>query len=83
MSTYIDITTRKNLELHVQTAFERRGQQVQLSTQVSQSIAAADSFEDLYQRVVNQVKEQFGYYHTQLLRYDPTQEVVCVGNRLR
>ena len=35
-------------------------------------------FEDLYQRVVNQVKEQFGYYHTQLLRYDPTQEVIVL-----
>jgi signal transduction histidine kinase len=28
--------------------------------------------------VVTQVKEQFGYYHTQLLRYDPVQEAVVL-----
>ena len=78
LSTYIDITTRKNLEQQVQTAFERRGLQVQLSTQISQSIAAASSLEELYERVVTQVKEQFGYYHTQLLRYDAAQEAVVL-----
>src|SRR5512147_2438955 len=36
-----DITERKKLEQEIQTALERRGLQVQLSTRVSQSIAAA------------------------------------------
>ncbi|HLO33822.1 MAG TPA: PAS domain S-box protein [Anaerolineales bacterium] len=78
LGMYEDITERKRLEQQVQTAFERRGLQVQLSTQVSQSIAAAASLEDLYQRVVTQVKEQFGYYHTQILRYEPAQEAVVL-----
>src|SRR6266496_1894685 len=73
-----DITERKRLEQEVQTAFERRGRQVQISTQVAQSIAAATSLEDLYQRVVTQVKEQFGYYHTQLLRYDSALDAVVL-----
>ena len=73
-----DVTERKRLEQQIQTAFERRGRQVQLSTQVSQSIAAATSLEDLYQRVVTQVKEQFGYYHAQLLRYDAAQNAVVL-----
>jgi signal transduction histidine kinase/putative methionine-R-sulfoxide reductase with GAF domain len=73
-----DITERKRLEQQIQTAFERRGNQVQLSTQVSQSIAAATSLEDLYQRVVTQVKERFGYYHTQILRYYADQDAVVL-----
>jgi PAS domain S-box-containing protein len=73
-----DITERKRLEAQIRTAFERRGLQVQLSTQVSQSIAAATGLEDLYQRVVTQVKEQFGYYHVQLLRYDASQNAVVL-----
>lgn len=74
-----DITARKELEAQVQEAFERRGLQVQLSTQVSQSIASSASLEELYERVVTQVKEQFGYYHTQLLRYDAAQEAVVLA----
>ncbi len=50
---------------------ERRSRQVQLATQVNQAIAVATNLEDLYRRVVTQIKEQFHYYHTQLLRYDP------------
>jgi PAS domain S-box-containing protein len=73
-----DITARKELEAQIQEAFELRGLQVQLSTQVSQSIASTASLEELYERVVTQVKEQFGYYHTQLLRYDPAQEAVVL-----
>ena len=75
-----DITVRKHLEEQIQTAYERRGRQVQLSTQVSQSIASAASLEELYRRVVTQVKEQFGYYHTQILRYDEAQEAVMLVN---
>jgi len=78
IETVRDITERKRLEQEVQTAFERRGRQVQISTQVAQSIAAATSLEDLYQRVVTQVKEQFGYYHTQLLRYDSALDAVVL-----
>jgi PAS domain S-box-containing protein len=78
LSSYVDITERKQLEQQIQTAFERRGLQVQLSTQVSQSIATAASLAELYQRVVTQVKEQFGFYHAQILRYDAAQEAVVL-----
>ncbi len=78
LGMYEDITERKNLEQQIQTAFERRGRHVQLSTQIAQSIASAASLEELYQRVVTQVKEQFGYYHTQLLRYDAAQDAVVL-----
>jgi len=78
LGMYEDITERKRLEDQIREALERRGLQVQLSTQVSQSIATASSLEELYERVVTQVKEEFGYYHTQLLRYDPNQEAVVL-----
>lgn len=78
LGMYEDITEHKRLEQQIQTAYERRGNQVQLSTQVSQSIAAATSLEDLYQRVVTQVKERFGYYHTQILRYYTDQDAVVL-----
>lgn len=59
---------------------ERRRRQIQLATQVNQSIAGAVSLDDLYQRVVSQIKEQFHYYHVQLLRYDAvTQTAVLVA----
>jgi PAS domain S-box-containing protein len=66
-----DITDRKQLEQQLQESLERRGRQVRLATLVAQDIAAAANLDDLYQRVVTQVKEQFGFYHAQLLRYDP------------
>ena len=49
---------------------ERRRRQVQLVTQVNQAIATAGSLDELYRRVVTQIKEHFHYYHVQLLRYD-------------
>ena len=54
------------------TALARREQEVALSIQVSQEIASAPNLNMLYQRVVKQVQEQFGYYYTQLLRFDET-----------
>lgn len=74
----VDITERKKLEQEIQTSLEKRERQMRLSTQISQSIAAADSLEDLYKRVVAQVKEQFDYYHAQLLRFDPTRNGVAL-----
>ncbi|MFT3892835.1 MAG: PAS domain S-box protein [Anaerolineales bacterium] len=79
-SSLRDITARKQLEDKVQETLERRGFQVQLSTEVSQEIAAATETNDLFDRVVNLTKERFGYYHTQLLRYDPAQDVVVLIN---
>jgi PAS domain S-box-containing protein len=78
LGMYEDITERKNLEEQKQTAFERQRRRVELSTQTSQSIAASTDLEDLYERVVTQVTERFGYYHTQILRYEPAQNTVVL-----
>jgi PAS domain S-box-containing protein len=76
----LDITERKNLEQQIQTAFERRGYQVQVSTEISQEIASVSDVNDLFGRVVTLTKERLGYYHTQLLRYDPAQDAVVLIN---
>jgi signal transduction histidine kinase len=65
-----EIEERRQLELQIRRSLERRGRQVQLSSHVTQDIADAD-LGDLYQRVVKRTKEQFGYYHVQLLRFEP------------
>ena len=73
-----DITDRMILQQEIQESLERRGRQVQITTQIAQSISSATDLGDLYQRVVIQVKEQFGYYHAQILRYDPVQNAVVL-----
>ncbi|MBE2220605.1 MAG: GAF domain-containing protein [Anaerolineae bacterium] len=61
-----------------QMALKRRSQEVALTIQIAQDIASAPNLTDLYQRVVNQIKEQFNYYHVQLLRYDPFLDTVAL-----
>jgi len=65
-----NITERKQLEQELLESLEQRDRQVRVSTQIAQDIAAAADLASLYQRVVTQIQKQFGYYHTQLLRYD-------------
>lgn len=69
-NTLAALIKRRRLEEKLQGVLEHRGRQVQLSTQVAQEISTATDLNDLYQRVVAQVKEQFDYYHTQLYRCD-------------
>ncbi|MBV6391607.1 MAG: hypothetical protein KPEEDBHJ_00819 [Anaerolineales bacterium] len=76
----VDITERKKLEREVREAFERRGYQVQVSTEISQELASAVETGDLFERVVILTKERLGYYHTQLLRYDAAQDAVVLVN---
>ncbi|KAA3660139.1 MAG: PAS domain S-box protein, partial [Chloroflexi bacterium] len=78
LSTAVDITERIEMEENLRASLERRSRQVELATQVAQEIATATNLDDLYQRVVNQIKEQFGYYHVQLLRYDPALDTVAL-----
>ncbi len=78
LSTAVDITERIEMEEKLRASLERRSRQVQLSTQVAQEIATAANLDELYHRVVNQIKEQFGYYHVQLLRYDPALDIVAL-----
>ena len=62
----------------VERSLERRSHQVQLSTQIAQEIATAPDLPHLYRRVVTLIKETFGYYHTQLLQYDPALDVMAL-----
>jgi PAS domain S-box-containing protein len=78
LGMYEDITEQKRLQQQVQESFERRGYQVQVSTDISQEVAAATELNELFDRVVTLTKERLGYYHTQLLRYDPVQDAVVL-----
>ena len=80
VGTGLDLSERKRLEQQIQEAFERRGYQVQIGTEISQEIAAASEIGDLFGRVVTLTKERLGYYHTQLLRYDAAQDAVVLIN---
>ena len=74
----MDITDRKILENQVKDAFERRGYQVQVSTEIAQEITQATELGEIFDRVVTLVKDHLGYYHTQLLQYDPVQDEVVL-----
>lgn len=70
------VTNRKKLEIQIQEASQRRSQQIELTTRIAQEIASATQLDTLYQRIVDRVKETFGYTHAQLFRYDPIREVM-------
>jgi GAF domain-containing protein len=76
--TFITTIERIKLEKEIQATFERRGYQVQISTEISQEIATASELNELFERVVTLTKERLGYYHTQLLRYDTAQDAVAL-----
>ncbi len=75
-----DISQENALRRQLQETLQRRGYQVEISTQISQEIAAAPELSDLFERVVTLTKERLGYYHTQLLRYDSAQDAVVLIN---
>jgi PAS domain S-box-containing protein len=80
ISSAMQAKQRRELESEIQQAFERRGYQVQVSTEISQEVASTTDLDDLFSRVVTLTKERLGYYHTQLLRYDANQDAVVLIN---
>lgn len=78
LGTFSDITDRIEMQQEIEHSLERRSREIELSTQIAQSIASATNLQELYERVVQEVKERFGYYHVQLLRYDPALETVAL-----
>ena len=78
MGVGMDISERKRLEREIQESLARRGFQVQTSTEVAQEIAAAPALDELFNRVVTLIKERFGYYHTQIFRYEPAQDAMVL-----
>ncbi|MFZ0548051.1 MAG: GAF domain-containing protein [Candidatus Promineifilaceae bacterium] len=65
-------------EEQIRRSLERRSREIRLSAQVAQEIASAVDLNDLYKRIVTQVKEQFDFYHVQLLHYDPALDSVIL-----
>lgn len=78
LGSFRDITETIKLQEQVQRSLEKRSRQVALSTKVAQEIASVTDLTELYEQIVTQVKEQFEYYHVQLLRYDPSLDTVAL-----
>lgn len=65
-----DISERKEMEARIRSMAERRGLQVQVTTELAQELVTSDTLEQMLERVVTRVKERFGYYHAQILFFD-------------
>jgi len=78
MAHMTDITESDLLKRQVQEAYKRRGYHVKVSTEIAQEISQATVLSELFEKVVTQIKKQLGYYHTQLLRYEPAQDAVVL-----
>ena len=65
-----DINDHKRLEQQVQQSLDRRERQIRVATQIAQETATATHLDDLYRKVVAQIKEQFGFYHVELYRHE-------------
>ncbi len=68
---FTDISERKRREKERQELYEHRTMQVQVGTEVAQALVDAQSVSELFKRVVTLIKEQFGYYHVQIFRFEP------------
>lgn len=78
MAHLTDVTEFQRLETEIREAFQRRGEQVQVSTEIAQEVSQATELGELFENVVTLTKERLGYYHTQLLQYDATQDAVVL-----
>jgi signal transduction histidine kinase len=57
---------RQLLEDQIQQSLRRRTEQITISTEVAQEIAAAPALQLLFRQVVHLVKNRFDYYHAQV-----------------
>lgn len=65
-----DISEHKRLGQQVRQSLDRRERQIRVATQIAQETATATHLDDLYRKVVAQIKEQFGFYHVELFRHE-------------
>jgi PAS domain S-box-containing protein len=86
LGTSENITKRKQAEetlyqsqQQLAESLARREREVALATQIAQEIASAADLNELYEGAVAQIHEQFGYYHTQLLRYDAAMQTLALA----
>lgn len=64
------------LNREIEASLDRRSREVAITTQIAQEIATADNLLEIYEQVVKQVQESFGFYHTQILQYNPAIDAV-------
>ncbi len=76
--TFRNLTERMRSEAVLREMLARRAQQVKVSTEVAVEMATAPTVDDLYRRAVTLIKERLGYYHTQILRYEPALNAVVL-----
>lgn len=62
---------RTQLSTEIESSLKLREAQVRVSTLTAREIAGLPDLNRLYERIVTLIKEEFDYYHVQLLRYDP------------
>ncbi len=58
-----DITSHKQIEQQAQKSLARRKQQIQISAEISQHIAAGPTLKELFNQAVNLIRDRFDYYH--------------------
>jgi anti-anti-sigma factor len=70
---------REAQERETSAMLAQRTTEMQLTTEVAQAIASAIELDDLFQRVVTLVREQFGYYHVHVYQHDPAQGILEIA----
>ena len=74
-----DVTEYKQLIQQIQESLDRRGQQVEASTEVAQRIAAATEPEALFQRIVQLIQHRFNYYHVHVYTLEKQRLIMQAG----
>ncbi len=73
-----DVSVQTMLAQQTEASLQRYSRQVHLTTSIAQQISSAEELDEIYNRVVKFVKEEFGHYHTQLLQYNPTTNLISL-----
>jgi GAF domain-containing protein len=63
----------------MQRELDRRTREMLTTTEVAQAVAAAPALDELFQRVVTLVKEQFNYYHAHVYEFVPEREELVLA----
>jgi PAS domain S-box-containing protein len=79
MYTLRNLTDRMREEEMLRAMLARRGHQMEIGNDIAQEMALATTVDELFRRAVTLIKEWLGYYHAQILRYEPARnELVLI-----